>query len=57
MYLPEKVDFLYKSKIIFLSAFIALEILNSLHERIQFTLEVGESNRLHFLDVTAINTG
>jgi len=31
-----------------------LEIFNSLHERIQFTLEVGESNRLQFLDVTVI---
>jgi len=25
-----------------------------LYERIQFTLEVGESNRMHFLNVTAI---
>jgi len=31
-----------------------LEIFNSLYERIQFTVEVGESNRLNFLDVTAI---
>jgi len=29
---------------------------NSLHKCIQFSLEVGESNRLHFLDVTAITT-
>jgi len=31
-----------------------LEISNSLYERIQFTLEISESNRLQFLDVTAI---
>jgi len=31
-----------------------LEIFNSLHKCIQFTLEVGKSNRLQFLNVTAI---
>lgn len=31
-----------------------LDIFNSFHPRLQFTMEVGEGNRLNFLDVTMI---
>jgi len=31
-----------------------LEIFNSFHNRIQFTLEIGINNRINFLDVTII---
>jgi len=34
-----------------------LDIFNSFHERIQFTLEISDSNRINFLDVTIIIDG
>lgn len=34
---------------------VVLDTFNSLHPRLQFTLEEGTDNRLNFLDVTIIN--
>jgi len=33
---------------------IILETLNSFHERLKFTMEVSECDRINFLDVTVI---
>jgi len=34
-----------------------LEIFNSFHERIKFTLEISNNDRINFLDITIINDG